>query len=77
MVEKLIDIINEICEGKGTSISKDQQKYEEINLRDDLGFDSFDLAQLTVVIEDEFDVDVFEDGIISTLGEIINKIQEN
>ena len=38
----------------------------------DIGLTSFDLATLTVVIEDEFDVDIFEDGIITNVGEIIN-----
>ena len=28
-------------------------------LRDDLGLTSFDLAELTVRIEDEFDIDIF------------------
>lgn len=30
------------------------------SLRTDLGFDSFDLAELTVRIEDRFGVDIFE-----------------
>lgn len=44
-------------------------------LRDDLGFTSFDLAELTVRIEDEFDIDIFEDGIVSTVGDILNKLK--
>lgn len=44
-------------------------------LREDLGLDSLQLAQLTVGVEDEFDVDIFEDGVISTVGEILTKIE--
>ena len=45
------------------------------NLRDDLELTSFDLAELTVKIEDEFDVDIFEDGLVSTVGEIFVKLK--
>ena len=44
-------------------------------LRDDIGFTSFDLAELTVRIEDEFDIDIFEDGLVNTVGEIIEKLR--
>jgi len=43
-------------------------------LRDDLGLTSFDLAELTVRIEDEFDIDIFEDGLVNTVGEIYAKL---
>ncbi|MFX1588009.1 MAG: acyl carrier protein, partial [Promethearchaeota archaeon] len=60
MEKILLDIINKLREKKELkrldSISGDQ------NLMGDLGFDSFDLAELTVRIEDEFGVDIFEDG---------------
>ena len=46
------------------------------NLRESIGFTSFDLAELTVRIEDEFNVDIFEDGIISTIGEIYEKLKK-
>tara|TARA_B110000259_G_C13802111_1_gene317132 strand:- start:126 stop:350 length:225 start_codon:yes stop_codon:yes gene_type:complete len=45
------------------------------HLRDDIGFDSFDLALLTVLIEEKFEVDIFEDEIIKTVGEIIEKLE--
>ena len=41
------------------------------HLKNDLGLDSFNLALLTVKIEDKYDVDIFEDEIITTFGEII------
>ncbi len=48
----------------------------QTNLRHDLGFDSLDLAELTVRVEDEFGVDIFEDGIVNTVGEILLKIEK-
>ncbi len=45
------------------------------SLMHDLNFDSFDLAELTVRIEDEFGVDIFEDGFVRTVSEILEKIQ--
>jgi len=69
------NIINEICEDKGLdTISFSENGYQDLKLRDDIGFDSFDLAQLTVMIEDEFDIDIFEDGIVSTVREILQKL---
>ena len=47
---------------------------EKMRLREDLNLDSFDLAELTVKIEDEFDIDIFEDGLVLTVGEILNKL---
>lgn len=46
----------------------------ETRLREDLGFDSFDLAELTVRIEDEFKVDVFAQGIVQTVGEVMARL---
>lgn len=43
----------------------------------DLGLSSFDLATLTVKIEDEFDFDIFEDGLVSTVGEIVAILTSN
>lgn len=46
----------------------------EMRLRDDLGLDSLDLAELTVRIESEYGVDVFENGLVSTVAEIMDII---
>ena len=46
----------------------------ETNLREDLGLDSLALAELAVRIEEQYDIDVFEDGIVHTVGEIIRKL---
>lgn len=71
--EKLLELINVVLTNRGkkniTKIVGSQ------NLRDDIGLDSMDLAELTVRLEMEYDVDVFADGLISTIGEILEKLK--
>lgn len=73
-MEKLLVIINDILEGKDGKNLKNLDT--NLDLRNDLEFDSFDLALLTAKIEDDFDIDVFEDGIVNTIGEIIEKMEK-
>ena len=49
----------------------------DMRIREDLGFSSLDLAELTVRIEEKFGVDVFADGLVGTVGEILAKIISN
>ena len=74
MESKILEIINYIREGK------DQKKLSEINysdtLRSDIGFTSIDLAELTVRIEDEFDIDIFENGLVLTVGELVKIVKK-
>ena len=74
-MEKIIEIINTVLENRGKSLAAEIN--EESHLRDDIGFDSLDLAELTVRIEVEYDIDIFEDGIVNTVGEIIKKTTIN
>ena len=74
MKEKILEIVNKIRQVKG--LNPVETLREEDNLREDLGFTSFDLAELTVNIEDEFDIDIFEDGFVNTVGEIYAKLQK-
>ncbi|HEY5536031.1 MAG TPA: acyl carrier protein [Ignavibacteria bacterium] len=73
METKILEIINYI------RINKKLEALSEIhpsdNLRNQIGFTSFDLAELTVRIEDEFDIDIFEDGLVSTIGDIFEKLK--
>lgn len=73
MVQKILEIINKIRAAK--DFAPVAELHTDDNLRDDLGLTSFDLAELTVNIEDEFDIDIFEDGLINTVGEIYEKLQ--
>jgi acyl carrier protein len=72
MKEKILEIINEIRQSKDLPILTELKPTD--NLRKDLGLTSFDLAELTVRIEDEFDIDIFEDGLVNTIGEIYSKL---
>jgi acyl carrier protein len=49
---------------------------DDDDLINDLGFDSLDLAELTVIIEDEYGVDIFEKKIIRKIYEIKQQINE-
>ena len=72
-MEKVIEIINDIRKAKGENPIAGI--CAETKLREDLNLTSFDLAELTVKIEDEFDIDIFEDGLVSTVGEIFAKLE--
>lgn len=73
MQERLLGIINTVLQNRG----KEQIKRikSKSKLRDDIGFDSLDLAEFTVRVEAEFDIDIFEDGIVNTVGEVENKLK--
>lgn len=74
MEEKILEIVNMIRATKALVPLETISPSD--NLRNDLGFTSFDLAELTVRIEDEFDIDIFEDGLVNTIGEIFIKLQD-
>jgi acyl carrier protein len=71
MKKSLLEIVNIV-------LSEKQVQLEVLNsdtdLRLDLRMDSMDLALLTVLIEDEYGVDIFEDGLVSTVSDILKKI---
>ena len=74
MEDKLLEIINTVLLNSG---KEEIQKIKpDTNLRNDLGFSSLQLAELTVRIESEFGIDVFEDGIVNTISEIIEKLRK-
>ena len=70
----LLEVVNSIRDNKG--LEKLSVINETDRLREDYGFTSFDLAELTVKIEDEYDIDIFEDGLVNTIGEILAKLEE-
>ena len=71
-LEEVIKII--IVVMQNSSLSIDLTISMNTSLRGDLGFDSIALAELAVRIEDLYNVDVFEDGLVSTVKEIIEKL---
>ena len=72
-MEKLITIINTVLKNRGKRTV--DSVTEKTSLRDDLGFDSLDLAELTVRIEAEYDIDIFENGVVTTVGEILSLLR--
>ena len=74
MLERLTIILNDIRE------EKDEDRLEKItenmSLRKDIGLDSLDLALLTAKLEDEFDVDVFEAGIVDSVADILALVEK-
>lgn len=74
MKQKVLFIINEIRATKG--MAPIETISTGMKLREDLNLTSFDLAELTVKIEDEFDIDIFEDGLVNTVGEIFEKLEK-
>jgi acyl carrier protein len=74
MEDKVLEIINFI------RLSKDLEPLISIDSTDDLrsqiGFTSFDLAELTVRIEDSFGIDIFENGVVATVGEVYDKLKK-
>lgn len=73
MNSELLSIINTVLENRGKSMVNEISN--NTHLRNDLGFDSLDLAELTVRIEAEYDIDIFEDGVVYSVGEILNKFE--
>ena len=73
MKDKLLLIINQIRLNNNLNVLNVISETDD--LRGDIGFNSFDLAELTVRIENEFDIDIFEDGIVVTVGDILNKLK--
>jgi acyl carrier protein len=71
-MDELLEIINEIREDAGRNPVA--TIHDQLRLREDLELDSLELAVLTVRIEAAFGVDVFERGMINTVGEILRKL---
>ena len=74
MKEKVLEIINQIRASKDLTTVLTLKASDD--LHNDLGLTSFDLAELTVRIEDEFDIDIFEDGLVNTIGEVLAKLEK-
>ena len=73
MRSKVNEIIIKVLEEREIKFQGDTIT-EETKLREDLGFDSLGFALLTVHIEEEFNVDIFEDDIVSKVGQIYEKL---
>lgn len=74
MKEKVLGVINLIRVAK--NLPAVESVLDNTRLREDLELTSFDMAELTVRIEDEYGIDIFEDGLVNTVGEIYAKLQK-
>jgi acyl carrier protein len=70
---KILKIINYIRSNKNLPALESIAETDKLR---DFEFTSFDLEELTVKIEDEFDIDIFEDGLVNTVGEIYKKLRK-
>lgn len=74
MKDKLLELINEILE------NSDREPIGTLDvqtsLRNDIGFDSIDLAVFTVSIENIFEVDIFEAGNIDTIKDVLERLKK-
>jgi acyl carrier protein len=71
MKRSLLEIINEVLSESDTKV---EAISTDMDLRNDLGMDSMNLAYLTVLIEDEYGVDIFADGLVSKVSDILNRL---
>ena len=74
MKEKVLEIINNIRAAK--DMAPVAELHIEDNLRNDLGLTSFDLAELTVNIEDEFDIQIETEEGLNTVGDLVAYVEE-
>lgn len=74
MKENVLEVINLIRVAK--NLPAVESVTDNTRLREDLELTSFDMAELTVRIEDEYGIDIFEDGLVNTVGEIYSKLQK-
>lgn len=74
MKRTLLEIINQVFDNNGMDNIKVLNDSD--SLINDLGFDSFLLAELTVNIENDYGIDIFESSIIKTIIDIKLKLNE-
>jgi acyl carrier protein len=69
---ELLEIVNKVLENNG--YSKVLEITDNMNLKNDIGYDSFMLAELTVEIEEVYNIDIFKDSLVFTIGDIKKKL---
>lgn len=72
--QSVLQIIQLVCEEKTSQIGVLQEIKGETHLRNDLGLDSLELAELTVRLEDAFQIDIFEEGVVETVDEVFQRL---
>ena len=77
MRELILECINEIRLNQGKELLVLDDVLHDADLRNDLGMDSLDLAVFTVKIEESTGIDIFEEGIVTTLNEVLQRTGGN
>ena len=68
----LLDKINQVLVESGREPVSALR--DDMHLRKDLGLDSLELAVLTVKIEAATGIDIFENGLVDTVGEVAKRL---
>lgn len=68
MKKTLLEIVNEVR--RDNNFSELSSIKDSDDLMSDFNFDSLRLAQLTVLIEDEYGVDIFENKVVRKVYEV-------
>ncbi len=68
----LLELVNQVQTNKHLPLFTELRP--GLRLREDLGFNSLDLAELTVRIEEARNVDIFAKGVLRTVGEIEQRL---
>jgi len=71
----IIEVVNIIADVVGLSTAQKQDISPSTDLRKDLSMDSLMLAALTVEIEDNYDVDIFEEGNVETVQDVLERLK--
>jgi acyl carrier protein len=71
----LLEIINRVL--TNNDLQPISSLDHQIRFREDLDMDSIMLAELAVRIEDEYDIDIFENGMINTIGDILYYVENH
>ena len=70
---QLLALLNAVRRNKRWSVLA--QVAPTDRLREELGFDSLDLAELTIRIEEQFGVDVFDERLLRHWGEVVARVE--
>ena len=72
MEKKIFEIINKVL--KENKIKQPKKINLSMDLKNDLGIDSMTMVHLVVAIDDEFGVDIFSDGMVKTVDNLVQII---
>jgi acyl carrier protein len=70
--QMLLDKINQVLVESGREPVNALR--DDMRLRKDLGLDSLELAVLTVKIEAATGIDIFENGLVDTVGQVAKRL---